>query len=925
MVFKLTGISTILFITTLVNCFALVASWQRRRSKGGWYFVLGMLSITLWTSAATFDYAAVPIALKIFFAKLEYLGYNSALAFFAAAILAYMGSDARLKPHVIWPILVIIPISNILLAWTNDFHGLLWAGFVNNEFADNVVIFQHGPGFLWVSAGAYVLVMTILLGIWQVYNTGFSFARRQSALLLGAILFPMLTNAVYLLRIPALDGIDFTSITFSVTGLIFLASLYGVRFLDLVPVARHTAMERMADAVLVLDASDRVVDFNQAAQKMLGIGPKALGTSIQTVGAAWPELITLVTTLPVTSVSATLPDAGSARMRDVQLTPLEEYQGTLAGKLLILRDVTERHQTEAALKESEEKFSKAFHASPDAIILSRASDGKLIEVNEGFSNLTGYLLNDVIGMSSLDLALWVNPQERNEFIQVVQQQGRARNLLYDFRTQAGEIIHCQCSAEMISLYGEAYILTVVHDVTEQTRHEAALREANRALQDAQAQVIAQQRQLAAQNERQTLARELHDGIAQLLSFVSVQAQAARIQTENGHTVTAIGLLDSLASATQEAQRDLRTYIQNLGNQRETPRQDFWAALAQYGQHLSDAYGFEVNLSLPVFRPETLASTAVEMHLLYILREALSNAQQHAGVKTASLTLDFDDADVWAVVEDIGVGLPAALYTGPERRKSGHFGLSIMRERASEAGGSLTIEPAPGGGTRVAVRLPRHLEDELLPNLRLLLVDDHPLFVDGLRNLLTARGLQVVGVAHDGLEAQELARQLRPDLIAMDIQMPRCDGLEATRRIRAELPEIKIVMLTTSSDQAHLFEALQSGASGYLFKEMSADEMLKVFNEVGRGEVVFSAEMAEKMIETLIPKKQPDDTSGANELTERQMAVLRLLAQGMSYKEIGARLYITERTIKFHMGEILARLQLGNRRAAIEYARRKGLV
>jgi DNA-binding NarL/FixJ family response regulator len=102
-------------------------------------------------------------------------------------------------------------------------------------------------------------------------------------------------------------------------------------------------------------------------------------------------------------------------------------------------------------------------------------------------------------------------------------------------------------------------------------------------------------------------------------------------------------------------------------------------------------------------------------------------------------------------------------------------------------------------------------------------------------------------------------------------------------------------------------------------------MLRVFNDVGRGEVVFSVEMAEKMIETFSAKDQPGEETPANPLTERQMAVLRLLAQGMSYKEIGTRLYITERTIKFHMGEILARLQLNSRRAAIEYARRKGLV
>lgn len=215
-------------------------------------------------------------------------------------------------------------------------------------------------------------------------------------------------------------------------------------------------------------------------------------------------------------------------------------------------------------------------------------------------------------------------------------------------------------------------------------------------------------------------------------------------------------------------------------------------------------------------------------------------------------------------------------------------------------------------------------------MRALLVDDHPLFLDGLRSLLTSRGVEVVGVAHDGLEALDQVRALRPDLILMDIDMPRCDGLAATRLIKAESPGINIVMLTMSAEDEDLFEAIKSGASGYLLKTQDTDEFFALLMGTTRGEPPLSPGLAAKILRALAQqgnedrRGSPAATPGET-LSPRALQVLTLVAQGLTYKEIGARLGLTERTIKYHMGEIVQRLHMENRAQVIEYARRTGLV
>lgn len=212
----------------------------------------------------------------------------------------------------------------------------------------------------------------------------------------------------------------------------------------------------------------------------------------------------------------------------------------------------------------------------------------------------------------------------------------------------------------------------------------------------------------------------------------------------------------------------------------------------------------------------------------------------------------------------------------------------------------------------------------------LLVDDHALFRQGLAGLLSSQDdIEVVGEASDGREAVEKARELVPDLILMDINMPGSNGLEATRLIKDELPHTRVVMLTVSEDDHDLFEAVKNGAEGYLLKTLKADQLFELLKGVFRGEAPISPSMAKKLLAEFAHMARKDKEHPAitdhQELTKREREVLQLLSDGDTDKEIAASLCISRRTVKNHVHNILEKLQLQNRVQATAYALREGLV
>ncbi|MDF2610945.1 MAG: hypothetical protein K0R92_2419 [Lachnospiraceae bacterium] len=215
-------------------------------------------------------------------------------------------------------------------------------------------------------------------------------------------------------------------------------------------------------------------------------------------------------------------------------------------------------------------------------------------------------------------------------------------------------------------------------------------------------------------------------------------------------------------------------------------------------------------------------------------------------------------------------------------------------------------------------------------LKVMLVDDHLLFLEGLRYLLETYSVEVVGSARNGREAFVKAKHLEPDIILLDIRMPECNGLEVLKQLKEELPDTKVIMLTTSEEDEDLFTAMKYGASGYLLKNTDANKLIHYLENISNGEIPLSPGLAIRLMQEF---KRNSDTSVylnkkdnplKSELTDRQVEVLELVARGATYKEIGCKIGLTERTVKYHISKIMEQLRLNNKAQLISYAAHKGL-
>jgi len=218
----------------------------------------------------------------------------------------------------------------------------------------------------------------------------------------------------------------------------------------------------------------------------------------------------------------------------------------------------------------------------------------------------------------------------------------------------------------------------------------------------------------------------------------------------------------------------------------------------------------------------------------------------------------------------------------------------------------------------------------LQEISLVLADDHAVVRSGTRELLEQQpDLKIVGEASNGEEAVRMANELQPDVMVMDVRMPKMSGVEATRRIKSENPDVKVLVLTAHDDDEYVFALLQAGANGYLLKTAEIDELVRAIRTVAAGQSALAPEVTGKVVAQFASGKNMPDAITNNThdqydgLTERELGILELVGQGLSNKQIGKQLFISDRTVQAHLSNIFSKLGVNSRTEAVMYAVRKG--
>jgi PAS domain S-box-containing protein len=647
------------------------------------------------------------------------------------------------------------------------------------------------------------------------------------------------------------------------------------------------------------------------------------------------------------------------------------YRGEAGGDRLciVFRDVTERKREEDELRRSEAQFRVMVENALDLITLCNP-DNTFRYVNPALERALGYRAEELLGTVISDL---IHPEDLEGYGERIIREIQSSSVSYGpmearspmearWRRKDGSYRHLE--SYLNNLIDDPDVEGVVgtaRDVTERKQAEEEIRHLNEALEERvverTAQLAEREDQLkdllgrlvvAQEEERHRVAYDMHDGLAQV-AIAAYRHLQAFVAAHPPGSIVGEGEVGRALELVRQTVEEARRIIAGL---RPTVLDDFGLATAIRQQvETLRAEGWQIGYE-EALGEERLPSE-METALYRVAQEALTNVRKHAHTTRVHITLAKRGQGVYLEVRDRGRGFehPAILEeSGPGER----VGLFSMRERIALLGGELKIRSRPDAGTSVVAEVPLpvakvqvqvpvpenivdvgHVRRETGP-ARLIIADDHTLTREGIRTALAgAPDLEVIAEAANGREALELCRELRPELVLMDVRMPEMDGLAATRAIKGEHSATSVLMVTTYENPNYLLEAIKAGAAGYVLKDAPRGQLLGTVRKVLNGEFPLDQELAMRLLWRLAgearqqaglhrsPKEHREQL--AEPLTARELAVVRLLPLGGTNKQIARELGVSRTTVKTHVAHIIAKLGVSDRTQAVVRAIQLGLL
>jgi PAS domain S-box-containing protein len=627
--------------------------------------------------------------------------------------------------------------------------------------------------------------------------------------------------------------------------------------------------EESRDIILFINIEDgRILEANNAAVNAYGYNHKELvSITIRDlrVTSGW----TLVTDQMREAKNKGIIFEAEHKRKDGSIFPVEvSSKGvtTGSGRILIsiIRDITERKKAELALKESETRFRTVVENSWDGIHQLDLNTGKYVFVSPSQERLTGFK-NEELMLSMKEAAARVHPDDRKSvkiyLKRIVSGERPDKPMEYRWRVKSGEYRWFSDSRKAVfDENGKAVSLVgITRDITEIKQIQAELEKSKLELEKKvaertrlaearakQLQALAVELIEAEERERRRVAELLHDDLQQILAAARMQLELACRNLPSESTLAKVlQLLEKSIDKSRHLSYELSPAMLHHSG--------LVTALQWLARQQGEQFGLLVELESN--GDQQLESTHLKVFLFRAVQELLFNIVKHAKVKSARVVLSVSDNCISISVSDKGCGFNPRILDNHVFTEG--LGLLSLRERAKYIGGNLVIESVPGKGSCFTLTVPFHITkgDKSQPSalddrqclsprddfestdpkdIRVLLVDDHQVMRQGLISLISGQpDIQVVGEAANGWEAIKMVRQLKPDVVLMDVSMPEMDGIEATRRIKVDMPDVRVIGLSMFDDKHMASTMLEAGAEIFVSKTASLAELLKAIYATSR--------------------------------------------------------------------------------------------
>lgn len=698
--------------------------------------------------------------------------------------------------------------------------------------------------------------------------------------------------------------------------------------------------------IVVLSNSGEIEQFNRACERMTGY------TQAEVIGKTyWDVLIppgdaTEVRDfiLSLTADSFPFPEgherrwitkSGEIRLISWRATYLQNNQGAIEHVIAAGFDITEIRRNETDLSQRTIQLNERIKELNCLYGITSLSE----TVNLGLDQL----LQAVV---ELIPPAWQYPEDACALLVLGDREYTTANYIATPWQQVAEIVIegavagtitvCYVSAQPDAAEGPFLLeeRKLINEIAERVGHMIHGSWAASRIAEYQEQLrsLASELALTEQRERRRIAQALHDQVGHMLAGIKFKLGELQDTRKDPLVTDTLELLEQAIRASRDLTYELSPpVLHELG---------LGAALEWLVHQLRANYGIAGEY-LDDLQPKPLGED-LRVVLFQAVRELLMNVAKHSQASSARVETKVDDESLVVSVSDDGVGFDPSTLKKPGV-STGGFGLFSIRERLAHMGGQLLIDSARNRGTRVEMRAPllvpghNHLSNgtaELTAApparlIRILIADDQNLTREGLCLLLEKLpDIQVVGEAADGESAVEQCRHLAPDVVVMDIAMPRLNGIEATKRILTENSAIKVIGLSMHADGQFVLEMLRAGAAGYLLKDCAQQDLAQAIRAVDANLTFLSPGIADSVVQDYVQGRsaqQQDKPRSAPALTAREIEVLALMAEGINSKQSAERLGVSVKTIESHRQHIMAKLELHSVAELTKYAIRCGLV